>query len=1115
MVLILVLILVLSMLTMLGAAEENGVEFSVCAVGNAQTLSWESEEAAVPEEASPDTVLLGDASENAESVFPVNAFESTDSVFPDSVPENAESAFPVNAFESTDSVFPDSVSENAESVSSVSVSENADLSGDEYEVSEIESPSQAKDESAEPAFVSSAEISDAPNNTMTENETPAVRYGIDYHLAGGENHPDNPESYTSADRVIFAAPTRTGYTFAGWYSDATYKKAITGIDEGSKNVKKVYAKWTANRYRVEFNGNGAVNTDGYGQNLVYDKPARLAANKYKRTGYTFIGWNTMPDGTGVSYKDRQEIKNLACESDKVITLYASWKINTYTISYSLNKGVNHPENPASYTVIDSVVLQAPQREGYTFEGWFTDSTLKKPFGGIGPETAKNIKVYAKWTAHAYQIRFIGNGALNPDEYSQKVVYDKAARLTACKYKRSGYMFTGWNTQPDGSGTSYKDKQEIKNITSIDGEVISLYACWKLNTYTISYSLNKGSNSPNNPSTYTVLDMPVLENPQKNGYTFEGWYTSNSYKKLFGGFQADTVGNLKLYAKWSANRCTVEFDGNGASNVAAYQQTIVYDKAARLTACKYKLAGYTFTGWNTMPDGSGTFYQDKQTIKNMSFENGSVLRLYACWKLNTYTVSYSLNKGTNNPENPLTYTVLDSIVLKDPQRNGYTFAGWYTDAALKKAFGGFQKNTAGNLKLYAKWNANHYSAEFNGNGAVNVDTYIQAFTYDKTATLTGCKFKRPGYTFTGWNTAPDGTGTTYKDRQSFKNVAEADETVIRLYASWKINTYTVSYALNKGTNSPENPSSYTVNDHVVLENPQREGFVFEGWFTDVNLKKPFAGFDEDAPRNIKLYAKWREKKFTFVFHGNGADNDGTYIQTGFCNASTALTANRFTSIKNVFQNWNTSPDGSGITLANKSKFTSYPGKDGDIIDLYAQWAPRMKPLTFNGAEFNVVNTALDAVTLANIVEGYICTSAGYPDYCLSFSYYYVSSMVNGISDLSPQQGSHGISKGLRYRTTESENPQTILSNLYDSLSTGVPQILMVKATNQKDRHFLAVVGYKSSVQDRDSIRATDLLVIDSHDGKLESMDPEIFPENTRVLHKQYGKYRMETVSKSVN
>jgi uncharacterized repeat protein (TIGR02543 family) len=152
-------------------------------------------------------------------------------------------------------------------------------------------------------------------------------YTIKYVLNGGTDSGNNPTSYTSEDAAIkLDSPTKKGYTFAGWYTSKSFDTSkVKTISTGSAGDLTLYAKWTPITYKITFKGNGATSGSMSQKSCKYGKTYNLTANKFKRKGYTFAGWNTKKNGTGKTYKNKASIKNLTSTSGKTITLYAQWK----------------------------------------------------------------------------------------------------------------------------------------------------------------------------------------------------------------------------------------------------------------------------------------------------------------------------------------------------------------------------------------------------------------------------------------------------------------------------------------------------------------------------------------------------------------------------------------------------------------------------------------------------------------------------------------------------------------------------------------------------------------------------------------------------------------------
>jgi uncharacterized repeat protein (TIGR02543 family) len=162
------------------------------------------------------------------------------------------------------------------------------------------------------------------------------KYTITYKLNGGKNNKKNPSTYSIvSQKITLAKPTRLGYTFKGWYKDAKFKTRVTDINKGSKGNKTFYAKWSANTYKVKFNGNGASSGSMKAlAKLTYGKTYALTRNSYTRNGYSFVGWNTKPNGTGTYYSNGARVKNLTGSNNGTVTLYAQWRSHVSYVSYS-------------------------------------------------------------------------------------------------------------------------------------------------------------------------------------------------------------------------------------------------------------------------------------------------------------------------------------------------------------------------------------------------------------------------------------------------------------------------------------------------------------------------------------------------------------------------------------------------------------------------------------------------------------------------------------------------------------------------------------------------------------------------------------------------------------
>lgn len=186
----------------------------------------------------------------------------------------------------------------------------------------------------------------AESEAPTPDETPdpiPVKHGITYQLNGGVNAKENPTTFVEGEAVTLAHPVKRGYTFAGWYTDASLKTALKDntISAITNTEVTVYAKWKAITYKIQFNKN-SVHATGTMKSIsaTYGTNVKLTKNTLKRTGYTFYGWATSPNGK-IVYKNASSIKGLTTVNGKTVTLYAKGKKVSVSQTKSLSlKGIS-------------------------------------------------------------------------------------------------------------------------------------------------------------------------------------------------------------------------------------------------------------------------------------------------------------------------------------------------------------------------------------------------------------------------------------------------------------------------------------------------------------------------------------------------------------------------------------------------------------------------------------------------------------------------------------------------------------------------------------------------------------------------------------------------------
>lgn len=223
--------------------------------------------------------------------------------------------------------------------------------------------------------------------------------------------------------------------------------------------------------------------------------------------------------------------------------------------------------------------------------------------------------------------------------------------------------------------------------------------------------------------------------------------------------------------------TIKFDGNGAAKGKMSEKACAAGQKEKLSKNKFEKKGYTFAGWNTQPDGKGTFYEENAYVKNLTKKADEVVTLYAQWKVAQYQITYNLNGGKNNKKNPKTYKITSkTIKLSNPSKKGYVFKGWYCDKKCTKKVTSIKKGSTGKVTLYAKWAKEKYTITYKLNGGKNNKKN------PKTYTITSKMIKlaaptRKGYVFKGW----------YRDKKCTRKVTsikKGSTGKITLYAKWK-------------------------------------------------------------------------------------------------------------------------------------------------------------------------------------------------------------------------------------------------------------------------------------------------------------------------------------------
>ena len=402
-------------------------------------------------------------------------------------------------------------------------------------------------------------------------------YSVVYNGNGktGGTMSNSSHTYDQTKSLSTNQYTKTGYTFTAWNTKAdgsgtgyVDKKEVKNLTSTNGAKVNLYARWKANTYSVVYNGNGKTGGTMSNSSHTYDQAKNLSTNQYTKTGYTFTAWNTKADGSGTGYVDKKEVKNLTSTNGAKVNLYARWKANTYSVVYNGNGKTGGTMSNSSHTYDQAKNLSTNRytKTGYTFTAWNTKAdgsgtgyVDEKEVKNLTSTNGAKVNLYARWKANTYSVVYNGNGKTGGTMSNSSHTYDQAKNLSTNQYTKTGYTFTSWNTKADGSGTTYTNEKEVKNLTSTQGAKINLYAQWTPNTYTVKYNGNHATSGTTADTTHTY---DVSKQLRENDYLRDGWKYMGWNTKADGTGTAyanqQSVKNLtstngavvNLYAQWN-------------------------------------------------------------------------------------------------------------------------------------------------------------------------------------------------------------------------------------------------------------------------------------------------------------------------------------------------------------------------------------------------------------------------------------------------------------------------------------------------------------------------------------------------------------------------------------
>jgi uncharacterized repeat protein (TIGR02543 family) len=317
--------------------------------------------------------------------------------------------------------------------------------------------------------------------------------------------------------------TRTGYKFAGWYTNQTWSSRITKSTRVYVKYKKLYARWTPRDYTIWFDANGGVTNTGSKRVTYGSLYGSLPSASWN--GYTFKGWFTAVSG-GV-----EETSSTVKRKTGNFTVYAQWQANSYTVTFNAGDGRVSPGGKEIEYGGAYGALPTPERTGYIFNGWFMERSATSR---VTPETmmrtAGNHMLYASWTEiPSYKVYFDANGGTVDGEYITRK--NGAAYGELPTPERKEYTFEGWWTTPEGG-----ERVTAVSVVSLTGD-ITLYAHWQIKpeTYLVDLTRIEWTGDEYAWEGIDRVGTPISDNHGTYYYNgaigvFDGW-TGSGFKVL--------------------------------------------------------------------------------------------------------------------------------------------------------------------------------------------------------------------------------------------------------------------------------------------------------------------------------------------------------------------------------------------------------------------------------------------------------------------------------------------------------------------------------------------------------------------------------------------------------
>ena len=708
-------------------------------------------------------------------------------------------------------------------------------------------------------------------NTLTENielkahwtAQDGVKYTVIHWL---ENADDNGYSYKESETKTGTTGGKTNATakrYPGFTAQTITQQDIKGDDS---TIVSVYYK--RNEYSVKFYTNSSLFSDSteytalritakYGANISAKWPTYNGSNAWATSdgGSTYqVNIDTMPLGGAKFYGPKTGNGSETAYYYVEVLPGETGTPGPGNLNYKLHHSDTSPGTGYRVTDEDKYPIT-----GFTFKTFSANWTL-------GGYKYNNAEFY--YTRNSYNIVFVSNGS---DEHTVSKKFEQS--IADVNYtpkpltgEKSDYDFDGWYASKECTGDAYDFTGKTMPANNI-----TLYAKWVAPTYTVTVYDVDGSSvlktfaEVAKNSTIDEANMPVDKVTKDSDDEFLGWVLKSDENSLDGmpfNFSTKITKDYELRAKvGSKAQYSVTYNANATGATGSVTDTEKYAKGAEATVMSnsFKNGDMVFLGWNTAADGKGETYYPNSTVKI----TGDVT-LYAQWgdKASTVSVTYHSNFGTDVAQsaaavaNNSKITVEAYNALNLPERTGYSFVGWNTEAdgtGRTFAAGAFARvDVTKPNDLYAQWTINqyNYTVEYYIDNVKN-DSMTETDKAAFGSEINSYKDKCPtGYAFDKVENLPLTIGVN------------ESENVIKVFYKKNVFDLTIHYVYAEGgTAAEDHTDSVTFNDTYSVNSPTINGYTADK--TVVSGKMPAENVVETV-----TYTKRTDLSYTVHYYWNG-------------------------------------------------------------------------------------------------------------------------------------------------------------------------------------------------------------------------------------------------------